>query len=55
MTYGANTDAQAKEEEDEPFDMLASAVTRALRVRLDRGQKRWGEAVSGVLGDQALH
>jgi hypothetical protein len=46
---------KANEEEDEPFDILASAVTRALRVRLGRGQKRWGETVSGVLGDQALH
>ena len=46
---------KAKEDEDEPFDMLASAVTRALWVWLDRRQKRWGEAVSGVLGDQALH
>jgi len=46
---------KAKEEEDEPFDILASAVTRDFRMRLGRGQKRWGEAVSAVLGDQALH
>jgi hypothetical protein len=44
---------KAKEQEDEPFDILASSVTRALRVPLGRGQKRWGETVSAVLGDQA--
>jgi hypothetical protein len=37
------------------FDILASAVTRDFRMRLGRGQKRWGEAVNAVLGDQALH
>ena len=30
-------------------------LTYVLRVRLGCGQKRWGESVSGVLGDQALH
>ena len=45
---------KAKEDENEPFDILASAVTRVLRVRLGRRQKRWGEAVSAVLeGDLA--
>ena len=45
---------KAKEDENEPFDVLASAVTRVFRVRLGRVQKRWGEAVSAMLeGDLA--
>ena len=45
---------KAKEDENQTFDILASAVTRVFRVRLGRVQKRWGEAVSAMLeGDLA--